>query len=64
MKPRAAGSYQAWYTQLMAARRRGLSRHWPLVPVALVIAIVIGILSPDRSKPHTPQSPAPASGVR
>jgi hypothetical protein len=61
MTPRAANSYEAWYAQRMAAYRQGLTRHWPLVLVAFVIAVVVGVLSPDRSQPHTPPSPAPAA---
>ncbi|THD55048.1 hypothetical protein [Phenylobacterium sp.] len=59
MTPRASSSYEAWYARLKVAHRRALARHWPLVLVAFAIAIVVGVLSPDRSKP--PASPATTS---
>jgi hypothetical protein len=62
MTPPVANSYEAWYARLRAGYRRGMARHWPLVLVALVIAIVIGVLSPDRSQPHG--APSPTAAVR
>jgi hypothetical protein len=63
-----AGSYEAWYAGLKAAHRRGLIRHWPRVLAAYVVAvgvaIVVGVLSPDRSQPHAPSPPAPAEAAR
>jgi hypothetical protein len=56
--PRGHNPNEAWYFQLMADHRRGLVRHWPLVLVAFVIAIVIGVLSPDRSTPNRGQPAA------
>ncbi|HLZ74914.1 hypothetical protein [Phenylobacterium sp.] len=55
---------EAWYMRRMAAHRRGLVRHWPFVLVALAVAVVIGVLSPDRSKSSPPPPPAPAAAVR
>ena len=55
---------EAWYMRRMAAHRRGLVRHWPFVLLALAIAVVIGLLSPDRSKPHAAAAPAPAVSVQ
>jgi hypothetical protein len=64
MTPRADDSYEVWYAQLMTGYRQGLVRHWPLVLVALAIAVVVGVLSPDRSKPDAPLSPTPTASVR
>jgi hypothetical protein len=55
---------EAWYIRRMAAHRRGLTRYWPLVLVAFAAAVVIGLLSPDRSRPPASPSPAPAATVR
>jgi len=64
MTPRADDSYEIWYAQLMTGYRHGLARHWPLVLVALAIAVVVGVLSPDRSKSDAPLSSAPVASVR
>ena len=42
----------AHYVRMMASHRRELGRHWPVVLIALGVAIAIGLASPDRSKPH------------
>jgi hypothetical protein len=64
MTPRSHSPTEAWYQRRMAEHRRGLMRHWPFVLAALVLAVVIGLLSPDRSKSNPPSSRAPASSVR
>jgi hypothetical protein len=55
---------EVWYRRRMAEHRRGLVRHWPWVFAALGVAVVIGLVSPDRSKPHAPQASAPAVSVK
>ncbi len=52
---------ESWYRARMAAHRRGLVRLWPLAFVALGVAIVLGIVSPDRSKPSPLPHAAAAS---
>ena len=64
MTPRGHGSNETWYFQRMAAHRRGLVRHWPLVLVAFGAAVAIGVASPDRSTPHTAPSPTYAAAVK
>ena len=64
MTLRGHSSNEAWYFQLMAAHRRGLVRHWPLVLVAFAAAVAIGVASPDRSTPRTAPSPTHADAVR
>jgi hypothetical protein len=54
---------ETWYIQLMTAHRRGLTWRWPIVPAALGVAVVIGVLSPDRSKLQAPRSPAPVASA-
>ena len=55
---------QRWYFRLMADRRRAYIRRWPWVLVALAAAITIGLVSPDRSKPHPAQEVVSATGDR
>jgi hypothetical protein len=64
MTPRGHSSNEAWYFQLMAAHRRGLARHWPLVLLAFVVAVAIGLASPDRGAPHPAPSPTDAPAVK
>ena len=64
MTPRGHGSNEAWYFRLMAAHRRGLVRHWPLVLVAFAAAVAIGLASPDRIAPHTAASSMDATAVK
>ena len=64
MTPRGHGSNEAWYFRLMAAHRQGLVRHWPLVLVAFVAAVAIGLASPDRSTPQTAASSMYATAVK
>lgn len=52
--PRGHSPNETWYFEQVAAHRRGLVRHWPLVLAAFGVAIVIGVVSPDRSRPHAP----------
>jgi hypothetical protein len=54
---------ETWYMSRMAAHRRGLVRHWPFVLAALAAAVVIGVLSPDRSRSSPAPSPAPAAAA-
>jgi hypothetical protein len=64
MTPRGHSSNEDWYFRLMAAHRRGLVRHWPLVLVAFGAAVAIGLASDDRSAPHTAPSPTYAAAVK
>jgi hypothetical protein len=64
MTPQGHSPTEAWYMCRKAAQRRGLASHWPWVFAALAVAVVIGVLSPDRSKPHAASAPAPAASVR
>jgi hypothetical protein len=64
MTPPGHSPTEAWYMCRMAQHHRGLVRHWPLVLVALGVAVILGVLSPDRGKPSPSPSPAPAAKVR
>lgn len=64
MASRGHSSSEAWYFRLMAAHRRGLVRHWPLVLLAFGVAVAIGVASPDRSAPHTAQTPMATAAIR
>jgi hypothetical protein len=61
---------EAWYLCLMRSHRQGLVSHWPVTvaarAAAVAIAIIIALLSPDRSRgaliaTHPPAGAAPAS---
>ncbi len=52
-----------WYRTRTAEHRRGLERHWPLVFLALLAAIVFATMSPDRSKPERTSAPAAVAEV-
>lgn len=56
----APNANDALYRRRSAAHRRGLVQHWTLVFVALGVAIALGLISPDRSLPPTPNA-VPAS---
>ena len=64
----------AWYLSLMRSHRQGLVSHWPVSAAvraaAIAIAIVFGLLSPDRSRggatatqPPAGAASAPVSGA-
>ena len=52
-----------WYRTRAAEHRRGLERHWPLVFLALLAAIVFATLSPDRSRPERTAAPSAVAEV-
>ena len=52
-----------WYRTRAAEHRRGLERHWPLVFLALLAAIVFATMSPDRSRPERTAAPAAVAEV-
>ena len=58
---------EAWYLGLMRSHRRGLVSHWPVtvavLAAALAIAIVVGLLSPDRSRADLAAPPPPAAAA-
>jgi len=62
--PLGHSANETWYFRLMAEHRRGLVYRWPLVLVALGVAIIIGVLSPDRSRPHAPHPSARSASVK
>jgi hypothetical protein len=64
MLPPAPNANEAWYRRRMAEHRQGLARHWPLVLVALGVAIAIGVVSPDRSRPDRAPAPPAAADVK
>ncbi len=64
MQPSATDPNEAWHHRRMACRRRELGAHWPIVLLALGMAIAIGLTSPDRSQPDRTRPQVAAAEVK